>query len=178
MNGTLKELDLSKVHRLFYPDVPAILCASDLGRVSAMPVVSYTSLSEAPALLGVSCSPDAFTYRLITRSRLFSLCLVDRDQVQAIEFLASHSGRNSRDKLADSGLSHRRGSKLDVPVVLESVASLECSLMTRKRLGDHVLIVGKVEAAHVSGDFNGYWRFRSYKPVLYTGWQGHLTTFD
>jgi flavin reductase (DIM6/NTAB) family NADH-FMN oxidoreductase RutF len=143
-----------------------------------MPVVSYTSVSDVPSLVAVSCAPSAFTYRVIAKSRLFSLCFVGRDQTRAVEFLATHSGRGTSDKLADSGLSHRRGKKLDVPVVKESVASLECSLWGKRRLGDHVMIVGKVEAAEASADFAEYWRFKKYRPILYTGWQGRLTTFD
>lgn len=143
-----------------------------------MPVVSYASVSEVPSLVAVSCAPLAFTYLVIAKSRLFSLCFLDRSQTRAVEFLATHSGRGTDDKLADSGLSHRPGRKLDVPVVKESVASLECSLWARRRLGDHVLIVGKVEAAYASADFADYWRFRKYEPILYTGWQGRLTTYD
>ena len=173
----LKEIDPSRVHRLFYPDVPAILCASHQGRISAMPVVSYASVSEVPSLVAVSCAPGAFTYLVIAKSKHFSLCFLDRDQTRALEFLATHSGRGTTDKLADSGLSHRRGEKLDVPVIKESMAALECSLWARRRLGDHVLVVGKVEAAEASADFADYWRFRRYKPILYTGWQGRLTTF-
>lgn len=95
-----------------------------------------------------------------------------------MEFLASHSGRESRDKLSDAGLGHRRGRKLDVPVIQGSVAALECTLWMRKRFGDHVLIVGKVEEALASKDFKDYWSFKSYKPILYAGWQGRLATYD
>jgi flavin reductase (DIM6/NTAB) family NADH-FMN oxidoreductase RutF len=173
----LKEVDPSKIHRLFYPDVPAVLCASHLGRVSAMPVVSYASVSETPSLVAVSCDPGAFTYRIISKSRLFSLCILDRSHTPALEFLASHSGRSTMDKLVDAGLSHRRGKRLNVPIIVGSVASLECSLWTKRRFGDHVLVLGKVEAARASEDFKEYWRFHAYRPILYTGWQGRLTTF-
>jgi flavin reductase (DIM6/NTAB) family NADH-FMN oxidoreductase RutF len=174
----MKEIELSKVHRLFYPDVPAILCASHKGRVSAMPVVSYTSLSADPPLVGVSCDPRAFTYLMISKSGSFSLCFLDRIHLPAVEFLAAHSGRNTSDKLADSGLEHRMGRKLDVPVISDSVALLECSLTSRRKFGDHALLVGKVQTARASADFDEYWRYQAYRPILYTGWQGRLATFD
>jgi flavin reductase (DIM6/NTAB) family NADH-FMN oxidoreductase RutF len=170
-------MDLSKVHRLFYPDVPAVLCASYLGRVSAMPVVSFASLSGVPPLVGVSCDPKAFTYQLVKKSNLFSLCLLGREHVEAMGFLASHSGRKSVDKLTDAGLPHHRGKKLNVPIIDDSAASLECALQSAKTFGDRDLIVGKVEGVHTSADFQEYWRFRSYRPILYTGWQGKLATF-
>ena len=173
----MKDVDPSKAHRLFYPGVPAILCASHRGRVSAMPVISYASLSEVPPLVGVSCNPRAFTYTLIAKSHLFSLCLVDRKRAAAIGFLASHSGSTTKDKLADAGLAHDRGARLDVPVVHDSAAVLECVLHAKRRFGDHVLVVGRVEAARTSDDFKDYWRFRTYRPFLYAGWQGRLTPY-
>jgi flavin reductase (DIM6/NTAB) family NADH-FMN oxidoreductase RutF len=174
----LKEINPSKVHRFFYPDVPAILCASHSDRVSAMPVVSYASISEDPPLVAVSCNPGATTYRTVMKSRLFSLCFLDRSRASAVEYLATHSGRTTRDKLLDAGLEHGRGLRLDVPIIENCVASLECTLSAKRKFGDHVLIVGTVEAALASDDFDEYWRFVDYRPILYTGWQGKLTMLD
>ena len=143
-----------------------------------MPVTSYSSVSNVPPLVAVSCYPDAFTSRVILRSRAFSLCFLDRNHIPAIEFLATHSGRMSTDKLSDAGLGHKEGKKLAVPVIDGSAAALECTLRTKRKVGDHVLMVGKVEAAYASEDFKDYWRFRDYKPIMYTGWRGRLTTFD
>ena len=173
----LKEVDPTKVHRFFYPSVPAVLCAAHNGRVSAMPVTSCIPLSEIPPVVGVSCNPQAFTFLLASRSRLFSLCILDRSRASAIEFLATHSGRVSLDKLADAGLGWVRGASLDVPVIKGSQAVLECSLVSKRRFGDHLLVVGKVEGASASADFKDYWQFKTYHPVLYTGWQGRMTTY-
>lgn len=173
----MKEIDPSKAHRLFYPDVPAVLCASDRGRVSAMPVTSCVALSEVPPLVGISCDPRAFTFLLVVGSRRFSLCFLDRAYVSKMGFLATHSGRSGPDKLADAGLGHDRGIKLDVPVIRDSAAVLECSLTTRRRFGDHVLVVGKIESARAADDFHEYWRYDAYRPILYTGWQGGMTTY-
>lgn len=173
----MRKVDPSKIHRFFYPGVPAVLCASHRGRVSAMPVISCAALSEVPSLVGVSCNPQAFTYLLVSRSRLFSLCFLDRSRTWVIEFLATHSGRDSQNKLTDAGLAHRKGRMLDVPVIQDAAAFLECTLWAEKKFGDHVLIVGKVEAARASEDFKDYWRFKTYHPILYAGWRGRLTTF-
>lgn len=174
----MKDIDPSKVHRLFYPDVPAVMCSSYGGRVSAMPVVSYSSLSEDPPLIGVSCSPRGFTCGLALKSGRFSLCWLDRRFTDAFGKLATTSGRDSADKLASAGLKHSRGKALDVPVVSQAVAVLECSVASRARFGDHVLLVGSVKAAYASSDFRDYWRFKAYRPILYTGWQGGLSVYQ
>ena len=173
----MRNIDLSLIHRLFYPAVPSLMCASEGSNVSAMPVVSYLSISTTPPMLGVACSRDSFTARLASSSRAFSLCFLDRRFVRMVSLLAARSGRGAGDKLAAVGLRHKRGKKVSAPVVLESVAVLECSVQSRRRLGDHYLLVGRVEAAYASSDFRGYWKFKEYDPILYTGWIGGMRTF-
>ena len=142
-----------------------------------MPVISYSSLSEEPPLLGVSCSKGSFTLKVVTESRAFSICLVDERQLHSVSVLASRKGRPGTDKLADAGLKHRRGKKLGAPVILGTAAALECSLKRSISLGDHVLLIGRIESALASADFREYWRFDSYRPLLYSGWQNGMRLY-
>jgi len=173
----MNPVDPSKVHRLLYPAVPAILACSDRSLVYAMPVVSVVSLSNSPPLVGVSSSPSHSTHQAIVSMRSFSLCWVDASLVHALEVLGTtpHSGV---DKLHSAGLKHSRGTTLEVPIVEGAVAALECTLYARQTLGDHELLVGKVQDARASEDFQEYWRFQAYNPVLYNGiQQGSLKTY-
>ncbi len=170
------KVDPSLIHRLFYPQVPAVLSATVGKRVSAMPVVSYASVSDAPPMVAVSSLPSHYTCKLAVEAGCFSLCILDRDHAGAIARLASVSGSKVEDKLADAGLSYSRGDSLKVPVIQGAAASLECSLSSKRRFGDHVLLVGEVRAAYAGEAFNGYWDFARYRPLLYTGWREGLTT--
>lgn len=44
-------------------------------------------------------------------------------------------------------------------------------------MGDHFLLVGRVEACRATGDFSDFWGFKKYKPILYTGWRDGMTTY-
>ncbi len=171
------DVDPSLLHRLFYPQVPLVLSAMSGARVSAMPVVSYASVSDSPPLVAVSCARGGFTLKLALKARAFSLCILDGSHVDALSRLATVSGAKVKDKLADAGLRYRKGDQLKVPIIEGSVASLECSLAFKKRVGDHTLLVGSVEAASANESFSGFWDFRKYRPLLYTGWKGKLTTY-
>ncbi len=166
----------SLIHRLFYPQVPAVLSTQHRGRVSAMPVVSYASVSDSPPLVAVACDPKSFTCKLALKASSFSLCILDRDHANAIARLATTSGSKVKDKLLDAGLKHHLGSKLKVPVIRGADATLECVLKDQWTLGDHTLLVGQVEAASASDAFGDFWDFRKYHPLLYTGWSEGLTT--
>jgi flavin reductase (DIM6/NTAB) family NADH-FMN oxidoreductase RutF len=174
----MNPVDPSKVYRLLYPAVPAIISCSDRSLVYAMPVVSIVSLSNSPPLIGVSSSPQHSTHQAIVNARCFSLSWVDASLVHALEVLGT-TPHSAVDKLQSAGLKHTRGKTLDVPIVEGSVASLECTLYARQALGDHELLVGKIHEARASEDFQEYWRFQSYNPVLYAGIQeGSFRTYE
>ncbi len=173
----MNAVDASKVYRLLYPAVPAIIGCSDRILVFAMPVVSIISLSNSPPLIGVSSSPTHSTHQAIVRKECFSVSWVDASQSHALEVLGT-TPHSSPDKLQSAGLRHTRGRTLDVPIVEGAVAALECALYARQATGDHELLVGKVEEARASEDFQEYWRFETYNPVLYAGIQeGSFRTF-
>ena len=165
------------LHRLFYPQVPAVLSAQLQGRVSAMPVVSYASVSDSPPLVVVGCNPASFTCKLAMRSGAFSLSLLDRSHLSSVERLATTSGTKVGDKLASVGLHHRKGVRLAVPVIEGAEATLECKVDSKLKLGDHVLLVGLVKAARSSGAFSDFWDFHKYRPILYAGWRDKMTTY-
>jgi flavin reductase (DIM6/NTAB) family NADH-FMN oxidoreductase RutF len=171
------KVDPSRLHRLFYPQVPLVLCARLGSRVSAMPVVAYVPISDSPPLLGVACGPQAFTFKLSVKAHAFSLSVLDRRSLKAMERLATVSGAKVEDKLAQVGLRYRPGSKTGAPIIADSVATIECSLFTKHKLGDHVLLVGRVESSYASEDFSDFWDFGKYKPILYTGWRDGMTTY-
>jgi flavin reductase (DIM6/NTAB) family NADH-FMN oxidoreductase RutF len=173
----MNPVDPSKVYRLLYPAVPAIISCNDRGMIYAMPVVSITSLSNDPPLIAFSSSPKHLTHEAIIKARCFSVSWVDASLRRAIEVLGTTPHR-AGDKLQSAGLKHARGRTLDVPIIEGSVASLECSLYLRQAIGDHELLVGKVQDARAVDDFQGYWRFQTYSPVLYAGTQdGSFKTY-
>jgi flavin reductase (DIM6/NTAB) family NADH-FMN oxidoreductase RutF len=167
----------SLIHRLFYPQVPLVMSVQFRGRVSAMPVVSYASVSDSPPMVVVACNPDGFTCKLAIKARSFSLSLLDRRRIEAFARLATVSGAKVKDKLTDAGLEHSHGTKLKVPVIKGAFATLECSLMSKKRTGDHLLLAATVEAAYATGAFTDFWDYSDYKPLLYTGWRDGMTTY-
>jgi flavin reductase (DIM6/NTAB) family NADH-FMN oxidoreductase RutF len=143
-----------------------------------MPVVSYASVSTSPPLVAVACNPDSFTCKLALKAGAFSLSLLDRSHTSAIDGLATTHGTTVKDKLTSVGLRHSKGSKLSVPVLEEARASLECTVYSKAKTGDHTLVIGQVEAAYANSAFSDFWNFRRYKPLLYTGWKDGLTTYD
>ncbi len=165
----MRKVEGSKVYRLLYPSVPAVVAASHQGRISAMPAVSVISLSNVPALVGVSASPSHDTHGAVVGAGCFSLSWLDGRYASAAVSLGSVSGAGIPDKLRAAGLHHSLSGKPPVPLVREASAYLECVLTKVERFGDHDLLVGEVREAKAVGDFRDYWEFKLYRPILYTG---------
>jgi flavin reductase (DIM6/NTAB) family NADH-FMN oxidoreductase RutF len=174
--STLK-VNPSLIHRLFYPQVPLVMSCQYRGRISAMPVVSYASVSDSPPMVAVACNPEGFTCKLAQKAGSFSLSLLDRGHLNAMARLASVSGATVKDKLSDAGLKHESGAALKVPIIRGSQATLECELKFKKRTGDHLLLVALVRAARATRGFTDSWDYKQYEPILYTGWRDGMTTF-
>ena len=157
-------------YRLFYPQVPAILCAKHEEAVSAMPANSCISLSHSPALVGVSVRTGSKTEKVLSNAREFSLCWLNYSEKSKKEIIKlSSKAPDGSDKLKRLKIGYKIIG--GVPVLLGSEAFLLCRKVSSKRFGDHVLFVGKVKIARASRDFttNLYWSFEKYKPLLYLG---------
>ncbi len=154
------------------------MASAEGSTISAMPVVSFAMLSESPPLVGISSALSHYTLKSVANSKAFSLTWLDRSFSKALEILAASPGRPGMDKLLLAGLSHHPGQKLKVPVPDAASAVLECKLVGKRKFGDHVLLVGLVVVAYASEDFEDYWLFREYTPILYTGWHDGLGTYD
>ena len=165
----MHEVSGSKVYRLFYPSVPVIVAARSVGIVSAMAVVSMLSVSNEPARVAFSSSRSHHTYSVLARARSFSVSWLDSRFLKNVERLGTSSGAGDPDKLRSAGLSHSTGRTIDVPVIDEAAAVLECSIAEIIPLGDHDLVVGDVRAARADEDFHEYWMFGAYHPILYAG---------
>lgn len=166
---TFEKVPAERVHRLFYPQIPAVLTASYGDEVGGLLVTSVTPVSIKPSMIGVALGKDHRTTRLVEASKRFGVCWLSYEAVDRLPRLAESFPPYVRDKLRECGFSYRWGRVVSVPVLDEAAAWVECVVDWSREAGDHVFYVGRVEAAYASEDFGEYWSFRKYKPVLYVG---------
>ncbi|MET1127765.1 MAG: flavin reductase family protein [Thermoproteota archaeon] len=165
----MKRVSLESAERLFYPVIPALVMAEHRGRVGGMLAAWWTQLSFKPLLVGVAIAPERYTYKLIRGSGVFGLNLLDFSKVEITPYLGDVSARFMPDKLERAGLSIVKGEVLGAPIVAEAAAAVEAKLAKVVELGDHDLFVGEVVAAYAIEDFQGMWRLKDYKPLMYLG---------
>ncbi|MEM1942823.1 MAG: flavin reductase family protein [Candidatus Caldarchaeum sp.] len=155
------------VHRLFYPQVPAVVSAAYDDEVGALLATSIIPVSLEPSMVGVALGKQHRTRRLVESSGCFSACWLSYEKLEKFQRLAEHS--DARDKLRQAGFSYRWGERVRAPVLEEAVAWVECRLDWSREVGDHFFYTARVEAAYAVEDFDEYWKFIRYKPILYVG---------
>ncbi|MDW8359377.1 MAG: flavin reductase family protein [Candidatus Caldarchaeum sp.] len=158
-----------RVHRLFYPQSPAVVASAHRNEVGALLATSIMPVSLEPPMVGVALGRQQRTKRLVDLSGCFSACWVSYQSLEAVRKLAEPTEVGVADKLSRLGLRYRWGEVVKAPVLEDAVAWVECVVDWSRDVGDHVFYAAEVRAAYAVEDFEEYWGFRVYKPILYVG---------
>jgi flavin reductase (DIM6/NTAB) family NADH-FMN oxidoreductase RutF len=110
------------------------------GHANAFTAAWLTQVSFDPLLLALSINPDNASYPLLQESRIFTVNVLQRGQLDLARHFGCQSARDV-DKLA--GVRWRAG-RLGAPVLLDAAACLECRTTAQMRAGDHEVVIGVV----------------------------------
>jgi len=154
------------MYRLFYPQVPLILCAKSTG-TSSMPVASAIPVSDNPPKIAIAVKKELRTSEILNDSSTFSLNWIDFKNRNLVTKLSQFRASSDKDKLRGRKISYRI--VLGAPVLEKAVAYLILRKEKKIDVGDHDLFLGRVLGSMASLDFDEYWSFGKYKPILYLG---------
>jgi len=134
----------------FATGVTIITARDGTGRDHGMTVSAFSSLSLDPPLVLVCIGNDATMAPVMAAAGSFAVSILSDRQ----ESLSRRFAGKLDDRFADVP----RSPGVHGNVLLDDVlASLECRIVARHPAGDHVIVVGEVEAGHV----------RDGRPLLY-----------
>jgi len=115
--------------------------ASSLGTVHGITVNSFTSLSLVPPLVGVAIDVRARAHAMLPALARYGVSILSADQSPVSDHFA---GRPV--PLADDPFEELDGH----PVVRGAAAQLVCVVVDQVPVGDHTLVVGRVDHARVA----------------------------
>jgi flavin reductase (DIM6/NTAB) family NADH-FMN oxidoreductase RutF len=130
--------------------VVAAYSPADNGIV-ALTVSSFGTLSFDPPLVMFAIQHNADSYSTMVESKAFGVSLLSVEQAQVARLFASKGKEKTRITQFDDG------SSLHVPLIPDALAQIECATSQVVLSGDHVIVIGIVEAA----------RTRKGQPLLY-----------
>jgi len=128
-----------------YPTGVCVVTSADEDARHGMAVGSFTSISLDPRLVGFFPDKTSSSWPRIQKTGRFCVNVLGGDHLDICRRFAS--------KLADKfeGLTHRR-SPGGLPLIDGAVAWIECRIAAVQEVGDHLLVVGAVEALGKSDD--------------------------
>jgi flavin reductase (DIM6/NTAB) family NADH-FMN oxidoreductase RutF len=123
--------------------------------ITGMTVTSLTSLSASPPRLLVSINRQASSFPLIERQRVFGVNILGSDQ-QALADRFSNGRLKGRQRF--EGAAWTAGTS-GVPLLTESLATVECQVEEIMERHSHAIIVGRLLGMELSHRLSGliYW---------------------
>lgn len=126
---------------------PVVLVSSAKGEKKNIASIAWaTPLSSDPVLVGIAVYYEHFTCQLVSQSKEFVVNIPQAALKEQVLKCGSVHGFNI-DKFEKFKLTAIPASKLNVPLIAECIAHLECKVIKKVKVGDHFLFVGKVVAA-------------------------------
>ena len=111
-------------------------------RLAGMTATSFTSVSLEPPLVLVCADKKALTLPVLEEAGVFAVNVLADDQ----QDLSARFALSGNETLRFEGLACRRG-PTGSPWLPETLAVLDCRTVAAHDAGDHVILVGEVEAA-------------------------------
>lgn len=101
-------------------------------------------ISYAPVLIAVFVHEKTATIKNIRQTREFSVNVASDEQTLLVNIAGGYS-RTEIDKLKiKNSFKFLKSKYIRAPLIADSLVNAECKLLTMKKIGDHIMIVGKV----------------------------------
>lgn len=153
-----RALELGDATRLLQPGPVALVTSRFRSADNVMTAAWLMPVSLDPPRIAIAVHTGRLTHEYITRSEHFALNIPTADLLVAVHRCGIESGR-AGDKFAAAGLTPVDAVELELPLVAECVAHIECGLVGRTSFGDHDLFIGEPLAVSALEEaFSDRWR--------------------
>lgn len=146
-----KERQVWKPGNMLYPVPPVLVTCRFNGQDNVFTAAWTGTVCSEPPMAYVSVRKERFSHDLIEQSGLFCINLPTWKLRRAVDYCGVKSGRDE-DKFETARLQRTDGSRLDLPLLLDSPVNLECRVTDILRLGSHDMFLGKIEAVDIDPD--------------------------
>jgi len=137
----VSEQDFKDTLRLWASGVTVVTAKSEQDGVKGMTATSFSSVSLEPPQILVCIHEKADTGKVILEQNKFAVNILNSEQQDVSNQFA---GANSQEERF-ANVDWEEG-KTGSPVLKDSLASLECTLVQQVKAGTHWIVIGQVES--------------------------------
>ena len=130
-----------------YP-VPVVMvtCVDKSGRANIVTVTWTGTVCSEPPMIGISVRPGRFSHPMIKGTGEFVANIPSAEQLHALDYVGTISGRNCADKFESAGLTPLPAALVKAPLIKECPVNLECKVRKTLTLGTHTHFLAEVVA--------------------------------
>lgn len=132
--------------------VPVVMVTSadSAGKPNIITVAWAGTVNSEPPLVSISVRKERYSHKLIKEKGQFAINLTTEKLAFATDLCGVKSGRDV-DKFQLAGLTAKKTSVIDVPIIEESPVALECVVKSVLELGSHDMFIAEVVAVQADG---------------------------
>ena len=155
---------------LLHPYNTCLITAKDRNdQINVMAVAWIIPVNVDPPLIAMSIRPERYSYPMIQERGEFVVNIPTFTQTRDVLFCGRRSGRNTN-KFQNTHYTTQEARKVNVPIINECIAHLECKVEETIPLKDHDLIIGKIFSAYaLEGYFTKLYDIEKHQPCLHVG---------
>ena len=118
----------------------SIIGTKSKGKINALTAAWISRASFDPLLVMVSIGEERYTLGMIKESKVFSVNILGKSQIELAKHFGFKSGRNVNkfEKIA------YEAGKTGSPLLKDCVARMDCEVVSQHKAGDHTIFIGKV----------------------------------
>jgi len=146
------KVDYEKASARRYPEQVVIALARDAqGRIDPVAIGWTMTASREPPMIAVAVARTRYILEAARSSRAFVVALPSTAMAMETRFFGTRSGRDM-DKLTECPIRTQPAHEVEGVIARDALANFECVLESEIASGDHVILLGRVVAAHVNED--------------------------
>jgi flavin reductase (DIM6/NTAB) family NADH-FMN oxidoreductase RutF len=154
---------------LVYP-MPAFLIGANVEKRANFMTAAWSGIAcSEPPMISVAIRHPRYTLKGIEENMTFSVNVPSVDQAREVDYCGIVSG-DKVDKAAVCKFEVFYGKLQNAPMIKQCPVNLECKVEHMLDLGSHVLVIGKIEEVHVSGNCltGGQPDVKKIRPIMWT----------
>jgi flavin reductase (DIM6/NTAB) family NADH-FMN oxidoreductase RutF len=145
--------DLRDFWKLMSPRLTVLVTTMDIrGKSDVSPFSFVTPVSFDPPLLMLAVGTNTHSYKNLMAKKEFVVNIPTERLLEKI-WTAGEGFDSEVSKIERAGLETAPSSIVGPPRLTECVVNIECYLEDAKKIGDHIMIVGKVIAVHANEEY-------------------------
>jgi flavin reductase len=127
--------------KLWASGITVVTCGSETEEPKGMTVTAFSSVSADPAQILVCLNQATDTGAMVLKEKRFAVNLLKADQESLSNQFAGGASQQERFATVkwQSGM-------LNQPILLDTLASLECTVVEHVQAGSHWIVIGEVQS--------------------------------